>query len=48
VEAREAILELERQLAETEAKQRREVETVQAREQAESMKVKEEQRQKAE
>lgn len=48
VEAREAILELERQLAETEAKQQREVETVQAREQAESLKVKEEQRQKAE
>ena len=39
VEAREAILELERQLAETEAKQRREVETVQAREQAETAKV---------
>ena len=48
VEAREAILELERQLAETEAKQRREVETVQAREEAESLKVAEEQRQKSE
>lgn len=48
VEAREAILELERQLAETEAKQRREVETVQSRERAEAAKVAEEQRQKAE
>ncbi|MCP5538248.1 MAG: flotillin family protein [Akkermansiaceae bacterium] len=48
VEAREAILELERQLAETEAKQKREIETVQAREQAETMQVQEEQRQKAE
>ena len=48
VEAREAILELERQLAETEAKQQREVDTVQSREQAEALKVKEEQRQKSE
>lgn len=48
VEAREAILELERQLAETEAKQQREVETVRAREEAETMKVREEERQKAE
>lgn len=48
VEAREAILELERQLAETEAKQMREVESVKAREQAETMKVQEEERQKAE
>jgi len=48
VEAREAILELERQLAETEAKQKREVESVKAREQAETMKVQEEERQKAE
>lgn len=48
VEAREAILELERQLAETEAKQQREVEVVEAREQAESLKVQEEERQKAE
>ncbi|NWK55955.1 flotillin family protein [Verrucomicrobiaceae bacterium N1E253] len=48
VEAREAILELERQLAETEAKQQREVDTVQAREQAEALKVQEEERQKAE
>ena len=48
VEAREAILELERQLAETEAKQKREVETVQFREEAEAAKVQEEERQKAE
>ncbi|MGC6563975.1 MAG: flotillin family protein [Akkermansiaceae bacterium] len=48
VEAREAILELERQLAETEAKQKREVETVQFREEAEAAKVSEEERQKAE
>lgn len=48
VEAREAILELERQLAETEAKQRREVETVQYREEAEALKVSEEERQKSE
>ena len=47
VEAREAILELERQLAETEAKQQREVQTVQAREEAETAKVSEEQRQKS-
>ena len=48
VEAREAILELERQLAETEAKQKREVETVQFREEAEALKVSEEERQKSE
>ncbi len=48
VEAREAILELERQLAETEAKQKREVETVQFREEAESKKVQEEELQKSE
>lgn len=48
VEAREAILELERQLAETEAKQKREVESVKAREEAETAKVREEERQKAE
>lgn len=48
VEAREAILELERQLKETEAKQQREVDTVQYREEAEAMKVQEEERQKAE
>jgi flotillin len=48
VEAREAILELERQLAETVAKQQREVESVKAREEAETMKVREEERQKGE
>ena len=48
VEAREAILELERQLKETEAKQKREVETVQFREEAEALKVQEEERQKSE
>ncbi|WP_425499865.1 flotillin family protein [Luteolibacter marinus] len=48
VEAREAILELERQLAETEAKQQREVESVKAREEAETKKVQEEERQKSE
>ncbi|MFT5633048.1 MAG: flotillin [Rubritalea sp.] len=48
VEAREAILELERQLAETEAKQAREVEIVQLREKAETDKVREEQHQIAE
>ncbi|MDG2125071.1 MAG: hypothetical protein P8J87_15320, partial [Verrucomicrobiales bacterium] len=48
VEAREAILELERQLAETEAKQEREVESVRAREEAETKKVQEENRQRAE
>jgi len=48
VQAREAILELERQLAETEAKQKRDVESVKAREMAEMMKVQEEERLKAE
>ncbi len=48
VEAREAILELERQLSETEAKQKREVESVRAREEAETAKVREEERQKSE
>lgn len=48
VEAREAILELERQLAETEAKQEREIATVRFREQAEAAKVQEEERQKSE
>ncbi len=48
VEAREAILELERQLAETEARQRREIETVQSREEAEAAKVREEERRKSE
>ncbi|WP_395742354.1 flotillin family protein [Prosthecobacter sp.] len=48
VQAREAILELERQLAETESKQKRDVESVRARETAEMMKVQEEERLKAE
>lgn len=48
VEAKEAILELERQQAEAEAKQAREVATVQAREEAEALKVQEEERLKSE
>lgn len=48
VEAREAILELEKQLSETEEKQRREVETIKAREQAEIDKVSQEQKLKSE
>lgn len=48
VEAREAVLELERQLAETVAKQKREVESVEARAAADAMKVKEEERRKSE
>jgi len=48
VEAREAILELERQQAEAEAKQLREIESVQSREQAEAAKIKEEERLKSE
>lgn len=48
VEAREAILELERQLAEKEEKQRREIDNVKAREEAEIQKVREEERLKAE
>lgn len=48
VEAREAILELERQLKETEARQQREVETVRSREEAETAKVAEEERRKSE
>lgn len=48
VEAREAILELERQQAEAEAKQEREIATVNAREHAEAMKVEEEERYKSE
>lgn len=47
VEAREAILELERQLTETEARQQREIATVQSREEAEAAKVREEERKKA-
>lgn len=48
IEAREAILELERQLAEKEAKQQREVLSVQAREKAETLKVQQQERLKAE
>lgn len=48
VEAREAILELERQLAEKEERQRREVDNIKAREEAEIVKVREEERLKSE
>jgi uncharacterized membrane protein YqiK len=48
VEAREAMLELERQQADAEAKQAREVATVIAREEAETIKVQEEERLKSE
>ncbi len=48
VEAREAILELERQLAEKEEKQRREIDNIRAREEAEIAKVREEERLKSE
>ena len=48
VEAREAMLELERQQADAEAKQAREVATVNAREEAETLKIQEEERLKAE
>ncbi|MEK6238074.1 MAG: flotillin family protein, partial [Planctomycetales bacterium] len=48
VEAREAILELDRQLAEAEERQKKEVASVKAREQAEAFKVQQEERQKAE
>ena len=48
VEAREAILELERQLSEKEEKQKREIDNVKAREEAEIQKVREEERLKAE
>jgi len=48
VEAREAILELERQMAQTEEKQRREIDNIRSREQAEILKVREEERLKAE
>lgn len=48
VEAREAILELERQLAEKEEKQRREIDNVKSREEAEIQKVREEERLKSE
>ena len=48
VEAREAIIELERQLAEKEEKQKREIDNVRAREEAEIKRVREEERLKAE
>lgn len=48
VEAREAILELDRQMAEKEEKQKREIDNIRARENAEIMKVREEERLKAE
>ncbi|WP_276371896.1 flotillin family protein [Chryseolinea sp. H1M3-3] len=48
VEAREAILELERQMAEKEEKQRREIDNIKSREQAEILKVREEERLKSE
>lgn len=48
VEAREAILVLEKQLAETEEQQKREVANIKAREEAEIKKVNEEERMKAE
>lgn len=48
VEAKEAILELERQQAEAEAKQLREIEAVQAREQAEAKKIQQEELLKSE
>lgn len=48
VEAREVILSLEKQLAESEEKQRREIENIKARESAEIEKVRSEERQKSE
>ncbi|MCB1049362.1 MAG: flotillin family protein [Acidobacteria bacterium] len=48
VEAKETILELNRQLAESEARQKREVESIQAREQAEAEKIVQEERLKSE
>ncbi len=48
VEAREAILELERQKVEAEEKQRREISEITSREQAQAAKVREEERLKAE
>ncbi|UUV22104.1 flotillin family protein [Paenimyroides aestuarii] len=47
VEAREAILELERQLAEKEERQKREIDNIKAREEAEIAKVREEERLKS-
>lgn len=48
VEAKEASLALERQQADAEARQQREIETIRAREKAETLKVQEEERLKAE
>ncbi len=48
VEAREAILELERQMAEKEEKQKREIDNIKSREEAEILKVREEERLKSE
>ncbi len=48
VDAREAILELERQLAEKEEKQRREIANIEAREEAEIQKIQSEQKLKSE
>jgi len=48
VSTKEAMLELERQQSDAEAKQQREVESIRAREEAETKKVQEEERQKAE
>ena len=48
VEAREAILELDRQMAEKEEKQKREIDNIRAREGAEIIKVREEERLKSE
>ena len=47
VEAREAILELDRQMAEKEEKQKREIDNIRSRENAEIVKVREEERLKA-
>ncbi|NUO74945.1 flotillin family protein [Lysobacter sp. 5GHs7-4] len=48
VETRESMLALERQQADAEARQKREIETIKAREEAETAKVREEERLKAE
>lgn len=48
VEAREAILELERQQADAEAKQLREISTIQAREEAETLKIQAEEKLRSE
>lgn len=48
VETRESMLALERQEADAEARQKREVETIQAREEAETAKIKEEERLRSE